>query len=506
MGARRRSARLACDRSYDSRAVVSSGARPVARSGRHRTPSRSRHRGGVGFPRDRSSPARARPTRPPARPARRRGHRPRRDDRRRRVRRLGARPRRRPARGCSPGLAIAAFVAFANAGSTAQLAARYPESGGAYRYGRERLGPWPGFLAGWGFVIGKTASCAAMAITAAAYLVPAPWQRARRGRSPSSRSWAVNLLGVTRTARVGDGASSLAVARGARGRRGGRHRGVRPAPRRHPSARSRRMPRARADAAASYGVLQSAGLLFFAFAGYARIATLGEEVRDPARTIPRAIAIALSASSSSCTRAVGIAALGSLGPARLAASDRPARRRRRLQPAGRGPSRSCGSPRASPRSAPCSRSSRASAARASRWRAIASCRRRSPRCIRGSGCRTSPRSRWAVGGRRARARRRPARRDRVLARSACCSTTSSRTPRRSRSRESERRVPRWLSWRRRDRMPRARRDPAARVGLGGRRRARRRRRVPGRDDAAVARRRRPRRPRSADAGPRRLAP
>jgi APA family basic amino acid/polyamine antiporter len=43
----------------------------------------------------------------------------------------------------------------------------------------------------------------------------------------------------------------------------------------------------------AHGVLQSAGLLFFAFAGYARIATLGEEVRDPARTIPRAIPIAL---------------------------------------------------------------------------------------------------------------------------------------------------------------------------------------------------------------------
>ena len=43
----------------------------------------------------------------------------------------------------------------------------------------------------------------------------------------------------------------------------------------------------------AYGVLQAAGLLFFAFAGYARIATLGEEVVDPARTIPRAIPIAL---------------------------------------------------------------------------------------------------------------------------------------------------------------------------------------------------------------------
>jgi APA family basic amino acid/polyamine antiporter len=41
------------------------------------------------------------------------------------------------------------------------------------------------------------------------------------------------------------------------------------------------------------GILESAGLLFFAFAGYARIATLGEEVVEPQRTIPRAIPLAL---------------------------------------------------------------------------------------------------------------------------------------------------------------------------------------------------------------------
>jgi APA family basic amino acid/polyamine antiporter len=46
-------------------------------------------------------------------------------------------------------------------------------------------------------------------------------------------------------------------------------------------------------AAGPYGILQSAGLLFFAFAGYARLATLGEEVIDPAGTIPRAIPVAL---------------------------------------------------------------------------------------------------------------------------------------------------------------------------------------------------------------------
>lgn len=56
------------------------------------------------------------------------------------------------------GLAVAALVAYANATSSAQLAAQYPTSGGTYVYGRERLGPWEGFAAGWAFVIGKTAS------------------------------------------------------------------------------------------------------------------------------------------------------------------------------------------------------------------------------------------------------------------------------------------------------------------------------------------------------------
>src|SRR5205823_8106988 len=72
----------------------------------------------------------------------------------------------------------------------------------------------------------------------------------------------------------------------------------------------------------AYGVLQAAGLLFFAFAGYARIATLGEEVRDPARTIPRAIPIAL-AITLGLYLVVGVAALSGAGPAALAASSRP---------------------------------------------------------------------------------------------------------------------------------------------------------------------------------------
>src|SRR5690349_22886600 len=73
------------------------------------------------------------------------------------------------------GLLIAALIAYCNAVASAQLAAEYPTSGGTYIYGRQRLGHWWGFVAGWGFVVGKTASGAAMALTFAAYAVPGPW-------------------------------------------------------------------------------------------------------------------------------------------------------------------------------------------------------------------------------------------------------------------------------------------------------------------------------------------
>lgn len=221
------------------------------------------------------------------------------------------------------GLVIAAFVAFANASSSAQLAARYPESGGAYRYGRERLGPWPGFLAGWSFVIGKTASCAAMALTAAAYLVPPEWQKPLAVIAVIALV-TVNLLGVTRTARVGAtlvagvlvvlaivviaGVVTMTAAGSVFGPTTGGETGS-----------TEQLP---SVAGGVYGVLQSAALIFFAFAGYARIATLGEEVREPSRTIPRAIGISLFVVVA-VYAAVGLTALGSLGSQQLAASDAP---------------------------------------------------------------------------------------------------------------------------------------------------------------------------------------
>ncbi|MGJ6980802.1 APC family permease [Aestuariimicrobium soli] len=186
---------------------------------------------------------------------------------------------------------IASVVAFANATSSAQLAARYPVAGGSYVYGREELGPWFGFAAGWCFVIGKTASCAAMAMTFAGYVLPAgsaPWLHKVVGIVAVALLTWVNCLGVTRTARLTRiivtivllvlAVFCVTMAF------------VHPVGATEGPASIPDVP-----AASVWGVLQSAGLIFFAFAGYARIATMGEEVRDPARTIPRAIVVALAA-------------------------------------------------------------------------------------------------------------------------------------------------------------------------------------------------------------------
>ncbi|CAM5563431.1 APC family permease [Streptomyces griseorubiginosus] len=178
------------------------------------------------------------------------------------------------------GLAVAALVAYCNATSSARLAALYPASGGTYVYGRERLGPFWGYLAGWSFVVGKTASCAAMALTVGAYVWPG--QAHAVAVAAVVALTAVNYGGIQKSAwltRVIVAvvlavlASVVVVCLGSGASEAGR-----------------------LDVGASGGaggVLQAAGLLFFAFAGYARIATLGEEVRDPARTIPRAIPLAL---------------------------------------------------------------------------------------------------------------------------------------------------------------------------------------------------------------------
>lgn len=168
------------------------------------------------------------------------------------------------------GLAVAAVVAYCNATSSAQLAALYPEAGGTYVYGRRRLGPLWGFLAGWSFVVGKSASCAAIALTFGAYL----WPDAARPLAAGAviAVAAVNLRGVHRTAQATRVILALvlgALAAALAGMLLGGEASV-----------------DRLDFGSSsgpYGILQAAGLFFFVLAYYAvanaSALTLGESQR-----------------------------------------------------------------------------------------------------------------------------------------------------------------------------------------------------------------------------------
>ena len=207
-------------------------------------------------------------------------------------------------------LGVALVVAASNAASTAQLARQHPGAGGVYLYGREQLGEWPGFLAGWGFVLGTTASVAAMAITAAAYLVPEPFARPV-ALAVLVAVTAAGMLGITRTAAVATVIGSVVVAGLI---------GVLVVARVSPPLFG---PADGDDAAFSApGVLQGAGILFFAFAGYARVATLSEEVRDPRHTVPRAMLLSFLVVST-VLAALGWALLTTLGPGRLSHAPAP---------------------------------------------------------------------------------------------------------------------------------------------------------------------------------------
>lgn len=207
------------------------------------------------------------------------------------------------------GLALAAAVAYCNATSSAQLAAVHPQAGGTYVYGRQRLGPFWGHLAGWAFVVGKTASCAAMALTFGVYAAPR-WQRELAVAAVVVIT-AVNYHGIRKTAwttrlLLAIVLASLAAAVAAT--LGGGNASV-----------------ANLDGVFAGGVLgmfRAGGILFFAFAGYARIATLGEEVIDPARTIPRAIPLALGLATA-IYAVIAVSALAAVGPGGLARSDAP---------------------------------------------------------------------------------------------------------------------------------------------------------------------------------------
>lgn len=204
------------------------------------------------------------------------------------------------------GLAIAAGVATLNALSTAQLAMTYPRSGGVYTFATETVHPVAGFAAGWLFLSGKVASAGASALIAGLYL----W--------PAAAKWVavavvivlalVNASGIRSTVIV-SGVLSAVVVSGILVTLG-------------LGAAGSDASTLEFGALAPLGVLQAASLIFFGFAGYARIATLGEEVIEPRRTIPRAVVVALGATFV-LYAAVAVTCLAVLGPQALAASNAP---------------------------------------------------------------------------------------------------------------------------------------------------------------------------------------
>lgn len=209
-------------------------------------------------------------------------------------------------------IALAGALATCNALSSAQLAAAYPVSGGAYEYGYRLLTPGIGFSAGWLFLCAKSASAATAALGAASYAVNIsgyelqtllPWLSCTISLvitalilSGLRRSNMVNLAIVATTvfaltAFAVASLSQLSVQ----------------------TITSNFTPFFNApETDPLSGVLHAAALMFVAYTGYGRIATMGEDVRTPRKTIPRAI-IATLAISAVLYMLVALGAVGAVG-------------------------------------------------------------------------------------------------------------------------------------------------------------------------------------------------
>ena len=177
---------------------------------------------------------------------------------------------------------LAAVVAALNATSTARLAARHPEAGGVYAYGRIYLGRPVGVVGGLVFIVGKTASASAAALTIGLYVWPQRTTQVALGAIVIAL--VMNIRGLVRSTRV---AAVMVIFVGIALGAFVISSGLTLATRSVESSPS-------IPGAEPMGILAAAGLVFVAFAGYARITVLGEEVKNPRRTIPRAIAVSFA--------------------------------------------------------------------------------------------------------------------------------------------------------------------------------------------------------------------
>ncbi len=214
---------------------------------------------------------------------------------------------------------VAALVAVCNGLSSAQLAASHSVSGGTYEYGYKYLTPALGFSAGWMFLCAKSASAATAALGFAGYFVHV---FGLAGRLPIMWLGAGISLAVTGLVLGGMRRSSLAnivivsftllalglfVACAM--------------PVAFAVGRGNLLPPFPWGDGAGTGFLQACALMFVAYTGYGRIATMGEEVKEPRRIIPMAI-IAAMIVAAVIYSAVGIAAIGAYGAQALGEATR----------------------------------------------------------------------------------------------------------------------------------------------------------------------------------------
>jgi basic amino acid/polyamine antiporter, APA family len=187
-------------------------------------------------------------------------------------------------------IVIAAILATFNGLSSAQLAAAHPVSGGTYEYGYRFLGSWFGFTAGWMFLVAKSASAATAVLGCIGYLFYAfgvgagSWGIVGAGLLLLlAMTWLVSG-GISRSNRANKlivlitltGLLALVIA-------GFITYGLPIQP----------IAESFTDTSLS-SILYASALMFVAYTGYGRIATLGEEVSSPRKTIPRAIIIAMA--------------------------------------------------------------------------------------------------------------------------------------------------------------------------------------------------------------------
>jgi APA family basic amino acid/polyamine antiporter len=190
-------------------------------------------------------------------------------------------------------IAIGGLLAACNGLSSAQLAAAHPVSGGTYAYGQRFLsGPF-GFAAGWLFLLAKSASAATAALGFSGYLLRLLGVGGAGWIAPLALLAALGvagvvLLGIRRSTAVNIAIVTVTLA-------GLLLFVVAGLPSALEGAAANLTPLLQPEAGRSWpqALLFASALMFVAFTGYGRIATLGEEVRDPQRTIPRAVVAAL---------------------------------------------------------------------------------------------------------------------------------------------------------------------------------------------------------------------